>query len=171
MTKAKQYPTQKYLLDTFIYCESGNLFWKQSKKGRQIDKPAGTIDDKGYTRIVIDGSAYRLNRLIFIYHKGNISDNYIIDHKDGNPRNNVIDNLQQITHNNNLIKKNMKSPNTSGYRGVYWNKNMSKWYSQLKVNNKRIHIGFFNEVEEAALAYDKAAMKYHGEFAQLNFPK
>lgn len=49
--------------------------------------------------------------------------------------------------------------------GVKKNK---KWMAKIKKNNKNKYIGYYNFKEEAALAYNEAAKKYHGEFARLN---
>jgi hypothetical protein len=58
--------------------------------------------------------------------------------------------------------------NKSGFNGVSWNNNKKKWVAQIACNNKKIHIGFFNDPIEAAKAFNTAALKYHGEFANLN---
>jgi hypothetical protein len=60
--------------------------------------------------------------------------------------------------------------NTSGYKGVHFVKRLNKWQSRIQVNNRRIHLGYFETPEMAAKAYDKAAIEHHGEFANLNFP-
>lgn len=67
--------------------------------------------------------------------------------------------------------QNTKKPkhNTSGYKGVCWNKWAKKWHVGIKVKNKIIRIGYFDNLIEGALAYDKASILYHGEYALLNF--
>jgi hypothetical protein len=59
---------------------------------------------------------------------------------------------------------------TSTYRGVSWYKNDNKWQATIKFNGKNRYLGYFENEEEAAKAYDKAARAHHGEKAQLNFP-
>jgi len=59
---------------------------------------------------------------------------------------------------------------TSKYKGVNRWKSKNKWRVRIKVDGKQKHIGYFKDETQAAKAYDKAAKKYHGKFASLNFP-
>ena len=61
--------------------------------------------------------------------------------------------------------------NKAGYKGVGWARRESKWRARITINKKETHIGYFTDVIEAAKAYDKMAIKLHGEFAYTNFPK
>lgn len=58
--------------------------------------------------------------------------------------------------------------NISGYKGVHWDKNSKKWKAQIRINKIETHIGLYVAVEDAAVAYNAMATKYHGEFARLN---
>jgi hypothetical protein len=58
--------------------------------------------------------------------------------------------------------------NTSGYKGVSWDKRDKKWRTTITKNRVQHSIGYFNTKEDAAKAYDEAAKKYHGEFAFIN---
>jgi hypothetical protein len=68
--------------------------------------------------------------------------------------------------------RNLRSsrPKTSRYNGVCWNKRLKKWTAAISCNNKTCHLGYFVNQIDAAHAYDRAAKKYHGEFAHPNFP-
>ena len=93
-----------------------------------------------------------------------------IDHKNGDGLLNTEENLRFSTHAQNLSNRGSQTGNASGHKGVGWFKRYSKWRAQIGVNGKMIHLGYFADKVEAALAYDAAALKYHGEFAVLNFP-
>jgi len=89
-----------------------------------------------------------------------------IDHIDRDKLNNRRKNLRPATLSQNQWNQKKYRNNTSGFKGVY--KNRNKWCAQIRVNGKRIHIGYFVDLKEAALAYNEAAKKYHGEFSCLN---
>lgn len=91
-----------------------------------------------------------------------------VDHIDGNPLNNQKSNLRICTHANNMLNRSKEKGNTTGYKGVSFQKN--RYISRIRVNNKEYWIGSFDSPEDAAKAYDDAARIYHGEFAKLNFP-
>jgi hypothetical protein len=93
---------------------------------------------------------------------------FVIDHIDGNTLNNQKDNLRICTHAQNIRNSKININNTSGFKGVYWNKQSAKWYAFIRFNNKRIHLGVFFKLKDAAKSYNEGALKYHGEFANLN---
>ena len=84
----------------------------------------------------------------------------------------VYENLRTATQTqNNRNRRKFNLPTKSKYKGVYWKQPIKKWVAQIGVNKKIIHLGCFKKQKAAAKAYDKAAKKYHGEFACLNFKK
>lgn len=96
----------------------------------------------------------------------------MVDHKDGNKLNNRKANLRICTATDNLRNKGRvvyRNRGSSKYKGVSWYKRDHKWMAQLRVKGKHIHLGYFDNEEQAAIAYDSAAKKHFGEFANINF--
>jgi len=97
----------------------------------------------------------------------------LVDHINHNGLDNRKANLRLATRTqNSWNRRKPKIPNcTSRFKGVGWHKGNKKWSTKICFNGKRKTIGYFADEIEAAKAYDKAAKKYHKEFALLNFPK
>lgn len=97
------------------------------------------------------------------------SDGVIIDHRDGNGLNCTRGNMRYATYSQNGLNRGKSVDNTSGYKGVSFNKARGKWQVRISINGTETHIGLFDNVEDAARAYDRAALEFHGEFASTNF--
>jgi hypothetical protein len=92
-----------------------------------------------------------------------------VDHVDHNGLNNQKFNLRHCTRAENSRNASKAKNRTSPFKGVYLGNGLIR--ASIRVDLKLINIGCFNTHEEAARAYDKKAIEYFGEFAQLNFPK
>lgn len=90
-----------------------------------------------------------------------------IDHEDGNAANNRISNLRQATYSQNNCNRHVVT-GKSQFRGVYYSALRSKWSAQIKKNKQWKWLGLHSTAEDAANAYDRAALCLHGEFAQTN---
>lgn len=70
-----------------------------------------------------------------------------------------------------MANRGIQRHNKTGFKGVSTNhKYTNKFRASIYRGGKRIHLGYFGKPEDAARAYDEAAIKYHGKFARLNFP-
>jgi len=116
----------------------------------------------GYAGRKVDKKLIYLHRLIMGNPAGKT-----IDHINGDTLDNRRENLRICTHAENLRNVKMHKNNTSGYRGVTWDKRYGKWASRIKYNYKNIHLGFFNDPEVAYERYKQEAVKLFGEYARL----
>lgn len=91
-----------------------------------------------------------------------------IDHVDGNPLNNAENNLKDGSVQNQHNQRSLRRDNKSGVKGVNFHKASNKWLAEIRINNKNIHLGVFNNILEAKEARDNAAIKYHRGFAVTN---
>jgi hypothetical protein len=91
-----------------------------------------------------------------------------VDHKDNDGLNNLKTNIRLANKVENSRNRGPNKNNKSGFKGVSWRKDNQKWEAMIEYSQKHIHLGKFSTKEEAALAYNKAAIQYFGEFAYLN---
>lgn len=97
------------------------------------------------------------------------TDGILVDHKDGNGLNNRRANLRFATKGQNQANSRTRDNKTSRFRGVCWHNNRAKWIAQINTPYGAKNLDGFDNEEDAAKAYDKAALKRFGEFARLNF--
>lgn len=155
--------TQEYLHSLFNY-KDGQLFWKISRFGASKNIPAGSITNRNYRVVYIDYKQYQLHKIIFLYHHGFYPK--LIDHIDGNPANNKIENLREATYFQNAQNCKVYSTNTSGFKNVHLCNLTKKWRVVISINGKRLRLGYFKDLELADLVAQEARAKYHGIFAR-----
>ena len=121
----------------------------------------------GYaTKSASEVNPYRaMHRLIL-----NCSINQEVDHINGNRLDNRKINLRLATRRQNCMNRPKQKNNTSGYKGVFWQPQLNRWWARIKIDGEYLSLKTYKTKEEAAVAYDKAAFKNYGEFAHLNFP-
>lgn len=151
---------QDRLKELFTYAD-GQLIC--NKTGR-VRVPTPITKHHRYHRLVVDGKAYALHRLIYVYHHGVAP--RVIDHVDNDRTNNRIENLREATQQQNCLNRVRHSNNKSGYKNVYWQANCNKWAVTISVNRNRKNFGFFEDLELAAFVAAEARDKYHGIFAR-----
>ncbi|MBU1261119.1 MAG: HNH endonuclease [Planctomycetes bacterium] len=92
----------------------------------------------------------------------------MVDHKDHDSLNNTRWNLRIATKAQNSYNQKKRVGRTSKHKGVYLDRR-GYWRAKIRCDGKVIYLGCHKKEEDAAKAYDKAARKYHGDFAVLNF--
>jgi hypothetical protein len=147
----------------FTY-KDGELFWNVPRKNVRVGRKAGGVDVKGYARVTVDGTPYLLHRVVYRMFKGRVPK--MLDHADGNPLNNRIENLRPCTQSQNAQNRKLQANNTSGIKGVYWNKNKNKWMARVMTKGARKFLGYFDSLDAAAEAVNKARVAAHSNFAR-----
>ena len=90
------------------------------------------------------------------------------DHIDGNTLNNQRWNLRLVSNSVSNINRRIFKNNKSGYRGVWFSAEKRRFKAQISVSGTRVLLGSFDTAEEAAEAYNRAAIGFYGEYARLN---
>lgn len=156
--------TQAYLKSLVKYnSKTGTFMWRVDH-GRYIAGEAiDTINGAGYVQGCIDGKAYLMHRLAFLYKTG-IMPKRLVDHKNGIRHDNRWTNLRECTYRQNRLNSSISSNNTSGVKGVSYESRKGKWLARGKQNNRSIFIGYFDTLEEAAEARQTFEKQHHGKF-------
>jgi len=148
-------------LDRWVEGGNGRRFYKG-----KILRPG--LDSDGYNYVILPSNKPRkVHRLVGFAFLGLTKDQHI-DHADGNRTNNLLSNLRVCSNLQNHWNMKMLKANTSGFKGVCWSKYHGKWKAAIKFNGKTIFRGYFDTAEEAARAYDDAALRLFGQFAKTN---
>ncbi len=138
------------------------LYWYLDRHGR----PDGVAH--AATRLPDTKALVRMHRLILGPPAG-----IQVDHRNGNGLDNRRANLRLATDRQNKGNAGLRSNNTSGFKGVTWCRQTNRWKARIGNSEagSRGWLGRFATAEDAARAYDAAAVEFFGEFAILNFPE
>lgn len=160
---AKPLPDKAVLSSVFIYdATKGILFWRAhpTVNARVVGKPAlNSLASNGYRFGTYLGQYLAQHRVIWKYVHG--TDPEQIDHVDGNPSNNKIENLRSVTPGENCRARGKYQTNTSGTPGVSWNRRSRKWYAFIHADGRMINLGMYG-AKEAAIAARQTAESIHG---------
>lgn len=118
---------------------------------------------KKYAAHNMSSSRLMMHRIILKAKKG-----MEVDHINGDGLDNTRKNLRLCTQQQNAYNRVVYKRNTSGFKGVTFHKRQKSYQARIRVNTKLIHLGRYKDKIKAAIAYNEAAKKYHGEFASLN---
>lgn len=148
-----------------VYYKDGNLYWKKPTSNRvKKDDIAGTLTNHGYRFLSFNKKRLYVHRLIFYFFNGYYPK--YVDHINGNRQDNRIENLRECTNSQNSANKNKLNTNKSGFKGVHLVKSTGKWRSQITIDSKCKHLGYFETPEQANEAYQQEYKKHFKEFAR-----
>lgn len=123
---------------------------------------------KGYLKGSTPGRVHLLShRVAWAIHMVEWPDAQI-DHINCNKTDNRIANLRLASPSGNMHNVGKRTNNTSGRKGVSFDKGRGKWVASICINWEKMHLGYFEDVESAHRAYSEAAEKYHGQFARTS---
>ena len=162
MRYSKPLPSLDRLNELFAYApETGDLFRRQ-KDGTL--KKCAPNQHASHPHVVADGTNYLLHRLCFAVGNQRMPTKEV-DHKDGDSRNNRLDNLREATSAENNRNRRISVRNKSGVKGVHWSARHQRWLAIITVNYRPIYLGLHESIDLAAAALAKHREKFHGEFA------
>lgn len=155
--------------NTFDYNpETGELRWKV--KAATNTRIGSLVDcrSNGYILVRFRWRLYKAHRVIWLLHYGEWPVDQL-DHINRVRHDNRIANLRLATNTQNNINKPKQANNTSGFKGVSWNKDCNKWQSHIRINKRSFYLGLFETKEEASEKYLSIAKSHHGEFVHQQF--
>ena len=138
---------------------TGKFTWVSHRKEAYVGTEAGYVDSTNRIKIFIDRTQFFAHRLAWLYIHG-VWPSGVIDHIDGNPGNNVLTNLRDVSVAiNSQNRRRARSESKTGVLGVF--KKNGHFFASISVNDKTRHLGVFETVEEAHAAYVKAKRILH----------
>ena len=135
---------------------------------------------KNWHALVVKDTAYACRNVLletgpktFLMHRVIMNEpaGLLVDHADGNGLNNTRANLRPATYSQNLQNQGLPRHNTSGFKGVYFDRQKNKWRADIYKDKKRRCLGRYKTPEEAHAAYCRASEQLYGEFSRTSCEK
>lgn len=141
---------------------TGAFKWAINNGRARAGDTAGTPMRDGHLQVGLHGANYLVHRLIWLHMYGRWPFEHI-DHIDGDPRNNRIDNLREATHQENQqnVRRARRDNRSTGMLGAHFLKRTGRFCSSIGINGRQIHLGYFDTPEEAHAAYIAAKRRHH----------
>lgn len=173
----KQAITRDLALRLFTYDPlTGVLTWKsrprsdfKSKLAHQCfekrfaGKPAGCLNSLGYLVVGVNYRLIGVHRIVLLMVTGETPK--VVDHINGIKNDNRLSNLRMATSAQNIWNQKRRSSNTSGVKGVSFNKKLGTWRAYLDCNGHQKHFGGFVTLEDAKQFIERKRLEMHGSFA------
>lgn len=140
---------------------TGEFVWLVQPNGRvPVGSIAGHARPDGYIQIGFEGRPYLAHQLAWLHSHATLP-KVELDHVDGNRANNRLSNLREASHAENMQNKAKYKNNPFGHTGVYWNPKTCKWFANIRVDGKMIHLGHFVKLADAINTRTIAKSTHH----------
>jgi hypothetical protein len=167
--------------DYFTYdADAGRLIWKDRPvecfptprgysiwRSRFYGKAAGYSKEGRVPTVCVDRKTHRVHRIIWEMHNGPVPGGLEIDHRNGIRHDNRLENLRLATRSQNQMNRGCERGTKLGIKGVAYHKNIDRYTVQVSKNKTVLYRGCFRTKGEAAVAYAKASLRYHGAFSPI----
>lgn len=158
--------TREFLRRVIHYCPETGIFTWIEPTGARV-KPghvAGSYYSNGYLRMQVLSKEYLLHRLAWFYMTG-IWPDQDVDHRNGKKDDNRWENLRLATRSQNLSNTRLRSDNSSGVKGLSFDRRRGKYQASICTKGVRKFLGYFEDKNEAAHALAAARVALHGDFS------
>jgi hypothetical protein len=152
----------KELAKSLFDYKDGILYWKVDRAKIKTGDIAGANTSHGYKRVMVNYKEYPLHSIVYLLHFDFIPE--VIDHIDGNPLNNSIENLREASYQTNQYNRKRGINNTSGCKNVSWSTKKQVWQIHIR-HNKKVRAWYIKDFELAELIAYEARELFHGKFA------
>jgi hypothetical protein len=147
--------------------DTGEFTWLVQRRNKAlVGSRAGRTLKSGYRSLKLFNVEIMAHRVAFAVMTGRWP-RHLIDHINGNPLDNRWCNLREATNSQNQANRSVVL-SRSGILGVTWHKQSRKWQAAIKQNGKNKHLGLFDDIDEAANAYKRAALDLYGSYSSIN---
>ena len=152
--------TQALVKELFDYdFGSGQLIRRKSiSKNTKKGDVVGSLSALGYLVTSVSYKTYGVHALIWLWVTGELPEN--VDHINHNTIDNRIENLRNVSKQENNRNRKRPKTNTSGVMGVAWHKGSKRWVAYISVDDKRLYLGYFAEFHKAVDARKNAEVLY-----------
>lgn len=150
----------------FEYRDDGTLFWRVNRRGgkAQAGQLAGYSRPDGYALVGVCNKRWLVHRVVYAMWHGYMPE--VIDHIDGDPANNRIENLRAADNSKNQWNRRLDSRNKLGVKNVYWHARDKTYGVRMKVAGRMKTVGYDKDLEFAELLAVMAREKFFGSFAR-----
>ena len=135
---------------------NGVLVWKETRGRCRAGHVAGTYQKGEHSRVAYRRNTYQAHRIVWVIEYGDIHPMMVIDHINGEPSDNRIENLRMVTPQVNCLNSSKADRrNVSGVRGVHQKRRngVIRYYARILINGKQVALGSYATAAEAGVAY------------------